>query len=89
MGFKCGLVGMPNVGKSSLLNAICGEPRAIVSSVRGTTRDTIDTVINRENQSFLDLHFFECIQFAFLNPGNFLCAPFFRELLNHQVFLHV
>src|SRR5216684_3685411 len=46
------IVGRPNVGKSSLLNRLLGEERAIVSPVAGTTRDTVDTLLETEGQSF-------------------------------------
>ncbi|MEN4012105.1 MAG: ribosome biogenesis GTPase Der [Bellilinea sp.] len=45
---KIALVGKPNVGKSSLLNRLAGEERAIVSPIAGTTRDSVDTKIDYE-----------------------------------------
>jgi len=47
---RLAIVGRPNVGKSSLLNALIGEERSVVSDVPGTTRDTIDTVAEIRGQ---------------------------------------
>jgi GTP-binding protein len=49
---KVAIIGRPNVGKSSLLNAFVGESRAIVSPISGTTRDTIDTVVEHGEQTY-------------------------------------
>ncbi|CAM3362440.1 ribosome biogenesis GTPase Der [Hydrogenibacillus schlegelii] len=52
-GLRIAIVGRPNVGKSSLLNALAGEERAIVSPVPGTTRDAVDTVVERAGERFV------------------------------------
>ncbi len=49
---RLAILGRPNVGKSSLLNAFTGEQRAIVSSVPGTTRDAIDTLLEYSGERF-------------------------------------
>jgi GTP-binding protein len=50
---RVAILGRPNVGKSSLFNALIGAERTIVSEVPGTTRDAIDTVIERDERTFL------------------------------------
>ena len=50
---KFSIIGRPNVGKSSLVNAILNEERVIVSDIAGTTRDAIDTEFNYNNEKYI------------------------------------
>jgi GTP-binding protein len=50
---KFAIIGQPNVGKSSLLNALTGQERTIVSDIAGTTRDAVHTTYNLFNKEFI------------------------------------
>ena len=50
---KVAIVGKPNVGKSSLVNKMCGSDRSIVSDIAGTTRDAIDTKVTYEGREYI------------------------------------
>lgn len=50
---KIAVIGKPNVGKSSLINRLLGEERVIVSDIAGTTRDSIDTPLEKNGEKFI------------------------------------
>ena len=50
---KFSIIGRPNVGKSSLMNALLNEERVVVSNIAGTTRDSIDSVLKYHNEEFI------------------------------------
>lgn len=50
---RVAIVGKPNVGKSSIINKLSGENRAIVSDIAGTTRDAIDTVVKYDGREYV------------------------------------
>ena len=50
---KISIIGRPNVGKSSLTNALLNEERVVVSNIAGTTRDSIDTILKYNNEEFI------------------------------------
>lgn len=50
---KFSIIGRPNVGKSSLMNALLNEERVVVSNIAGTTRDSIDSVLKYHNKEYI------------------------------------
>ena len=50
---KISIIGRPNVGKSSLTNALLNEERVVVSNIAGTTRDSIDSVLKYNNEEYI------------------------------------
>ena len=50
---RVAIIGKPNVGKSSLVNALCGEERMLVSNIAGTTRDATDTAVENSHGKFM------------------------------------
>ena len=50
---RVAFLGRPNVGKSSMINAIVGQERMVVSEVSGTTRDSVDTLLSRDQYNYL------------------------------------
>jgi len=50
---KLAFLGRPNVGKSSMVNAIIGQDRMVVSDISGTTRDSVDTLLSRDQYNYL------------------------------------